>query len=169
MNPAWVHALVLVCVFGAVVLAAEAAIRWAASAREEGHAIRGRLTAIGRGAGRAENANLLRRTTSTLPEGLPPIVDRFAQRLERMLMQAQTRVEAPRLLLAILIAPVAIFFGLLLLMSYWWGISISVGRIIICGTFAGLLGAALPLIAVSWKATRTRKKIEEQFPVALDV
>jgi tight adherence protein B len=169
MNPAWIHAVVLVCVFGAVVLAAEALIRWGASNRAEGQAIHWRLKMVGRSAVRDEQIRLLRRTGASVPEGLPPVVERFAHNLDRMLMQAQLPIETPRLLLIIVIAPIAIFFGLLLLMSMWWGIGISLGRIVISATFAFVLGAALPLMAVNWKATRTRKKIEEQFPVALDV
>src|SRR5947209_3886963 len=165
MNPAWVHALVLVCVFGAVVLGVEAVVRWAARNREEGEAIHGRLKMIGRGANRGDKLNLLRRSGSGVPLGLPPVIDHFAHRIDRMLLQAQTRLETPRLLLILLIAPIALFFGLLTLMLARWGMSISVGRIIISATFACLLGAALPLFAVNWKATRTRKKIEEQFPV----
>ena len=169
MNPAWIHAVVLVCVFGAVVLAAEALIRWGASNRAEGQAIHWRLKMVGRTAVRDEQIRLLRRSGASVPEGLPPVVERFAHNLDRMLMQAQLPIETPRLLLIIMIAPIAIFFGLLLLMSMWWGIGISLGRIVISATFAFVLGAALPLMAVNWKATRTRKKIEEQFPVALDV
>ena len=40
---------------------------------------------------------------------------------------------------------------------------------LISATFAGALGAALPLMFLNFKATRTRKKMQEQFPVALDV
>jgi tight adherence protein B len=72
-------------------------------------------------------------------------------------------------MLFILIAPFAIFFFLLLLMSVWWGIGVSFGRIVISAVFAFVLGAALPIAAINFKATRTRKKMEEQFPVALDV
>ena len=169
MNPAWIHAVVLVCVFGAVVLAAESGLRWLASNRSESQAIRGRLKVIGRSGSRGEQSNILRRTDSTVPEGLPPAIDRFARRLDRMLMQARTPIQTPRLLLIILLAPVAIFFGLLLLMSVSWGIGISFGRIVISATFAGVLGAAIPLMYVNWRATRIRKKVQEQFPVALDV
>jgi tight adherence protein B len=169
MNPAWIHAVVLVCVFGAVVLAAESGLRWLASNRSESLAIRGRLKLIGRGGNRGEQANILRRTDSSVPEGLPPVIDRFAHRLDRMLMQARTPIETPRLLLILLVAPVAIFFGLLLLMSVSWGIGIGFGRIVISATFAGVLGAAIPLMYVNWRATRIRKKVQEQFPVALDV
>ena len=39
MNPIWLRALALVCIFGAVVLAAEVLVRWLASNRAEGRAI----------------------------------------------------------------------------------------------------------------------------------
>jgi tight adherence protein B len=35
--------------------------------------------------------------------------------------------------------------------------------------FAGALGTFLPIMVLQYKATKTRKKMEEQFPVALDV
>ena len=86
-----------------------------------------------------------------------------------MLFQAHLAIETPRLLLLIILTPGAIFFGLLLLMGVWWGIGISAGRIVITATFAVVLGAVLPLMAINWKAARTRRKMEEQFPLALDV
>jgi tight adherence protein B len=67
------------------------------------------------------------------------------------------------------LAPLAIFLGLLLLMSAWWGMGISLGRIIISATFALLLGTGLPIMLINYKANRTRRRMEEQFPVALDV
>jgi tight adherence protein B len=104
-----------------------------------------------------------------VPEGLPPLLDGIARKLERLLMQAQVTVPTARLMLMVLIAPVAIFFVMLLLIALWWGIGISFGRIFISATFAALLGAALPLMALNFRATRQRKKMQEQFPVALDV
>jgi len=169
MNPAWIRALVLVCIFGAVVLAAETAVRWFAGSRAAGKAINLRLQMIGRGRSTVQTMDLLRRTGSTVPDGLPPVVDGLARKFERTLLQAQVTMPTGRLMMVILVAPIAIFFAILLLMSARWGIGISFGRILISGTFAGLLGAALPLMVLSFKATRTRKKMQEQFPVALDV
>ena len=36
-------------------------------------------------------------------------------------------------------------------------------------TFAGVVGALLPLMFLQFRANRTRKKMQDQFPVALDV
>lgn len=169
MNPAWIRPFILVCVFAAVVLAAEVLVRWFASNRAEGKAINLRLKLIGRGRSQSETMNLLRRTTSALPEGLPPSIERIGRKFERMLMQAQVTIPTPRLMLFVLIAPVAIFFALLLIEAVWWGIGMSIGRIVISATFAGVLGAVIPIMVLNFRATRMRKKIEEQFPVALDV
>ncbi|MGH6729240.1 MAG: type II secretion system F family protein [Sphingomicrobium sp.] len=86
-----------------------------------------------------------------------------------MLIQAQVTVPTGRLMLILLVAPVAIFFLLLLLMAGWWGMGVSAGRIIISAVFAFILGAALPIMYLNFRATRFRKKMQEQFPVALDV
>jgi tight adherence protein B len=104
-----------------------------------------------------------------VPQGLPPIIDGIARKFERMLMQAQATVATSQLMLAIVLAPIAIFFLLLLLMSLWWGLGISFGRILISSTFAVVLGAVIPLMFLNFRAARTRKKMQDQFPVALDV
>jgi len=169
MSPIWIRAIILVCVFGAVVLAAETLLRAYASARSVGREINLRLSLIARGHSRADTMNVLRRTASSVPQGLPPLLDHVAHRFERMLMQAQLTIPTGRLMLFIVVAPFAIFFALLLLMASWWGIGISFGRIVICAVFALVLGAVLPIMVLNFKATRMRKRMEEQFPVALDV
>jgi tight adherence protein B len=168
MNPAWLKALLLVCVFGAVVLAVEVLVQWLASSRAEGKAINMRLQMIGRGRSQSETLNLLRRSDGALPSGLPTFLTSPAQKFERMLMQAQLTVATSRLMLIIMVAPLAIFFVMLVLMTVS-GMGISFGRVLISAVFSGLLGAALPIMVINFKATRMRKKMQEQFPVALDV
>lgn len=169
MNPAWIRALILVCVFAAVVLVAEILVRWLANNFEDHRAINLRLKMIGRGQSHSDTMNILRRATSGIPAGLPRWLEIPARRFERMLVQAQVTVPTPRLMLMILVAPVAIFFLILLLMALWWGIGASFGRILISSSFAFVLGALLPLMVLNFRATRMRKKMQDQFPVALDV
>ena len=168
MNPIWIRAVALVCIFAAVVLAVEVLVNWVASSRAEGRAINLRLKMIGHGRSRGETMSLLKRSDSAVPEGLPPAIDKLARRFERMLMQAQVTIPTGRLMLLILLAPLALFLAILIAMNAA-GMGISFGRILITATFSGLLGAALPLMAFNWKATRTRKRMQDQFPVALDV
>ena len=168
MNPAWLRALLLVCVFGAVVLAVEVLVQWFASSRTQTKAINLRLKMIGQGHSQSETLNLLRRSEGVLPTGLPPLFMQPAQKLERILMQAQLTLATSRLMLLILVAPLAIFFVMLVLMALG-GMGVSFGRVLISAVFSGLLGAALPIMVINFKATRMRKKMQEQFPVALDV
>jgi tight adherence protein B len=168
MNPVWLRALALVCLFGAVVLVVEVLVRSLTSNRAEGKAINLRLKMIGRGRSHGETMNLLRRADSAIPEGLPLLLDGWARKFERMLMQAQMTIPTARLMLIILIAPIALFFGILMLMATA-GMGVGFGRLLIVAVFAGALGAALPLMFINFRATRTRKKMQDQFPVALDV
>jgi tight adherence protein B len=49
------------------------------------------------------------------------------------------------------------------------GGALGFGRILMIATFAFVLGAAIPLLILQVKANRMRKKMQDQFPVALDV
>lgn len=169
MNPAWGRALILVCVFMAVLLAAEAMVRSFVSRHADGRAINLRLKMIGSGRSHEESLNMLRRSESSVPKDLPPFLLAWAMRLERILLQAQVSLPTGKLMLAVVIAPMVIFVMLMLAISGVWGIGISSGRILICGVFALLLGTALPIFYFNFRATRMRKKMQEQFPVALDV
>lgn len=168
MNPVWLRALALVCLFGAVVLVVDVLIRSLVKGRAEGHAINLRLKMIGRGRSRGETMNLLRRAESALPSGLPPVIEHAGRKFERMLMQAQMTIPTGQLMLLILLAPVGLFFLLLVIMVSA-GMGVSSGRLLMTATFAAALGAGLPLMLLNFMATRTRKKMQEQFPVALDV
>ncbi len=168
MNPIWLRALALVCTFGAVVIIVEVLVRTLVKGRAEGHAINLRLKMIGRGRSHSETMNLLRRAESALPEGLPPIVERAGRKFERMLMQAQLTIPTARLMLLMLIAPLAVFFALLAVI-FASGVGVSFGRLLLIAAFAAALGGGLPLMLPNFRATRTRKKMQEQFPVALDV
>ena len=168
MTDTWLKALILVCTFGAVLLLVEVLVSSFTSSRMAGNAINLRLKMIAQGRSRDETLGLLRRRSSALPSNLPEFLKRIGERFERMLIKAQVAVPTGRLMLILLIAPVIVFFILLLIMSSL-GIAVGAGRLLLLATFAGALGAFLPIMVLQYKATKTRKKMEEQFPVALDV
>lgn len=168
MNDAWIKALVLGCTFGAVLLAVEVLVSYLARSRSAGNAINLRLRMIAEGRSREQTMSLLRRRKATLPGGLPTFVTKFAAKLERTLMQAQVTIPTGRLMLGLLLGPFAIFFLIILIMM-GLGATFGMGRLLLVGIFAGVVGAVLPIMIFQFKATATRKKMEEQFPVALDV
>jgi len=169
MNPLWLRAIVLICVFGAVALGVEILVRWLVSRHAEGRAINFRLQMISAGRSAAHTTAVLRRAASAIPSSLPPLASRVATSIERILIQSQVNFPIERLLLIILVAPIVLFFFLMIVMSMGWGMGISFGRILITAAFSILGGAVLPIMYFNFRATRARRKIQEQFPVAVDV
>jgi len=166
MNDTWLKALVLASIFGAVLLAVEALVNWLASSRSEGKLINLRLKSIAEGRQRTASQSLLRRQDGLLGQGMPPFVLRIAQKFERMLIAARVGVQPERMALIVLLAPVLLFFLLLMVAA---GAPVGSGRLLMVATFALVAGAVLPLMVLNIRANRTRKRMQEQFPVALDV
>jgi len=168
MSDIWLRSLALVAVFAAVVFAIERIVAAVVGRRLITQAINQRLDLIGRGVSRGEAMQLLRRRASNVPEGLPDFLARPAIAFEKTLMAAGISMPTGRLMLALLLAPTLIFVAALLFMVIG-EIALGGGRILILATFSFLLGAGLPMFYFNIRATQMRKKMQDQFPVALDV
>jgi len=168
MSGVWLRAIVLVLVFAAVVFAVERILSVIVGRRLESRAINQRLDLISRGVSRGEAMQLLRRRASNVPEGLPEIIARPAIALEKTLMAAGVAMSTGRLMLTLLVAP-ALLFVMIILFMVATGAALGGGRILILATFSLLLGAGIPMLYFQVRANRMRKKMQDQFPVALDV
>jgi tight adherence protein B len=168
MSDIWIRAIILVLVFAAVVFAVERIVATIVGRRLETQAINQRLDLIGKGLSRGEAMQLLRRRASVLPENLPDIIARPAVAFEKTLMAAGVSMPTGRLMLALLLAPLLIFLAILLFLVIA-EVPLGGGRIIILATFSFLVGAGLPMLYFNMRATRMRKKMQDQFPIALDV
>ena len=168
MSDSWLKALLLACIFGAVLLAADALVGWLASNRTTVRAINLRLQLIGSGRSAGQVMNLLRRSESAAPTWLPLALRNLAVKFERMLIAAQVTMPTPRLMTILVIAPFALLFALLMVL-FAIGMPVGWGRLLLLATFAGLAGCLLPLMILQVRANRTRKKMQDQFPVAVDV
>jgi tight adherence protein B len=168
MSDNWLKALILAAVFGAVLLAVDTIVGSLARGHSEGRAINLRLRLIRQGRSQGEALRLLKRSDSALPVGLPESVLRLARRFERTLMTAQVTIPTPRLMLILLLAPFALLFTFLLVMVAT-DVPVGFGRVVLLGTFSVVLGGIVPLLFLQVRANRMRKKMQDQFPVALDV
>ena len=167
MSETWIRLIVLACIFGAVLVVIQAAIGSILGKRSTGQAISLRLKSIGRGNIPDEPARPLRRRLD-LALNVPPLLAPLALKFERMLVAAQIKAPA-RLVAALALAlPVGLFLVSIVLVLAADG-SLGFGRLLMIATFALLAGTMLPLMLVQMKANRTRKMMQEQFPVALDV
>ncbi len=168
MSDTWIKALILASLFGAVMIVVDLVVGSMAKARSEGRAINLRLKLIKQGKTTGEALTLLKRSDSMLPSGLPDPLLRLGQRFERMLMTAQVTMPTPRLMLILLLAPLILLFAMLMFMVAT-GIPVGFGRVLLLATFSLVLGLFLPVFGLQVRANRMRKKMMEQFPVALDV
>ncbi|MEO6359418.1 MAG: type II secretion system F family protein [Sphingomicrobium sp.] len=168
MSENWIKAIVLVCTFGATLLAVETLVSWLSNRHGERSAINTRMKLIGRGHTRGEALELLRRSTTADTSDLPPIIARLILKLELILTAAQITMPTLRVLFLLAAGPVIVFVLLILIMIFN-GMSVGGGRLLMIATFAVGLGFFLPLMVLQAKANRTRKRMQDQFPVALDV
>ena len=167
MDGQWTRALVLILLFAAIVLMVERLIGAALIKRAGGREVNRRLDAIAHGSSRSDTAVMLRRHIATLPD-LPPYLARPAMAFERMLMAARVSMPASQLLIAVLVAPLALFviMGLLMFMLHQ---PFGFGRLMLLAVASLAIGAGIPLFWLQLRATRQRKLFIDQFPVALDV
>lgn len=168
MGDTWVRALILVCTFGAVVLLVELAVSAVGRSRSVSTAINERLRLIAGGRSRAEALTTLRRESWEAAAYVPGPLVPAAIAFERLLIAARVRTAVPQVLVFLLCAPLLLFVAIAL-MVFVSGGTLTFGRVIMLIVFSAALGLAIPLLILNMKATKTRRKMQEQFPVALDV
>ena len=168
MLPQILRILVLVVVFAAVAIAAERLFDATLGRRAASRAINKRLDMIQSGMSRDETLRILRRRGNDLPDEMPMFLRNAALRLERMLIAAGMLVPSARLALILLASP-AILFLLMLGVGGAAGLALGAGRLLLLLALSAIFGAGLPLMLLQAKGERRRKRVEAQFPVALDV
>jgi tight adherence protein B len=63
---------------------------------------------------------------------------------------------------------VILFFFIVMLMVVT-GTAVAFGRLVLVGAFSAAAGGLIPVMVLQFYANRSRKKIQDQFPVAIDV
>ncbi|MBK5264145.1 MAG: type II secretion system F family protein, partial [Alphaproteobacteria bacterium] len=100
----------------------------------------------------------------------PKPVARILERLEIEHMLHATGISIPARAVMIAMGAGTLFiFFLTILLAALSGYTVNLGLILMVGAFAFCLGIALPIMILARLGQRRRKKIQEQFPVALDV
>ena len=168
MSDTWVRAIVLVCTFGAVALLVEALVSAVARNRSITNAINARMELIAQGHTRGQALSVLRRHREDVSKFLPDSLVPLGIKFQRLLVAARVRAPTARVLIGLVLLPIAVFLLIMFLML-GTGASVGFGRILITSAFAVALGMGIPLTVLQFRAGRMRRKMQEQFPVALDV
>jgi tight adherence protein B len=162
-----IRLLLLILIFGAVMLAVEGLVGWIRSSQGLGRAINRRLKMIEAGYDRAEIVSRLRRDDDR-DLGLPEPIAGIWRGLGRMIHGAGLAISPGLLLLLMLGGFVVLAIGIAAF-AYLGGYGLTAGRLVMIVSFAAAAGLGIPLLIVSRLSDMRRKKMEAQFPVALDV
>lgn len=166
MNPVILRFLVLIVVFVAVLLAVEAGFNYVRTSRRAGNALNERLRLIQRGVDRIQIMSRLRRDTSGL--GFSGPIGALLFRLERLLAGAGLHIPTMRLLIYLVAAAIAVFL-IACVAATIGGFALDASKLLLFATFAVATGFGLPLMFFLRLADRRRRRLVQQFPVALDV
>lgn len=168
MNAEVVRFLTLLGVFVSVLLIGQIVIRYTWENRAYAGAVNKRLRLIGRGTDRENVVAILRRNHPRYPQRGPQIFVSWLTRFQASLMMAAVPFALPQMLIGMGL----LFFTLLAGISlaiFASSFSFTVGIVQIVVAFSAAVSIGLPLLAVSYLAQRRRRKMQEQFPVALDI
>lgn len=167
MNPLYIRALVLVLLFAAVILTIEGVSSWLRARGVKEHVINRRLKMIAAGYERSTVLSKLRRNDDSLNFNHDSAFGRAALAVVRSLHGAGLAVPA-RTVLTLMAIATGMLFLLVVTGGLMAGYGLTIGMIIMAAAFAGSAGIALPVMVLGRMSQRRRKKMEEQFPVALD-
>lgn len=163
-----VRAVVLLSIFSAVFLMAQVMLGAAWRQRQKHAAINARLRMIKEGGERAQIIARLRKNAPTDTSHLPPLLGDAYRQLQRQFFAAGVPLGVGQALLGMAGISLAVLAVLLLAVGAA-GFGWSSGVIMLLGVLALCLGLALPLLLIAVAAQRRRKRVEDQFPLALDV
>lgn len=168
MTPILVRLAVLVAIFASIFIVSQLVMNALANRRAEKSAINRRLTMLRSGINR-ENVSLS--LLKNAPPYLPPdasLAERMRVSFIRTVMMSSLPIDSRRLLAAMAIAFCALT-GLILFLAWMSLFNLTAGVNLLVVVIAGAIAVGIPMMVISNLAQRRRKRMEEQFPIAIDI
>ncbi|WP_338468482.1 type II secretion system F family protein [Novosphingobium sp. ZN18A2] len=163
-----IRIVVLLAIFASIFVVSQIALSGIWRSRARSAAINKRLRMIKEGASREEIAVHLRKNAPDEFPNLPVPVAKMLRAFQRSLFAAAVPLTMSQALAAIG-AFFLVVFVVMALAAALWGFALHAGVVVMIGAVAAAIAIAMPLFILNNRARRRRKKVEEQFPVALDV
>lgn len=168
MTPTIIRLFILILIFASVFLAVDATIGWMRSRSGSSRAVNKRLKMMESGLNRDIILSQLRRSTTGNFDFLPFGLGRLARRFERILQSSGLNMPV-RNIFFLMIAGTGLIFAVTLFGAAAAGYSVSVGITQLAIVFSVVMGIGVPLVIFTRLSDRRRAKMQQQFPVALDV
>lgn len=158
----------LVSVFACVFLGSQVMMRSTAESRARSKAINARLRIIQQGGGQERAMARLRKNDPSRFAGIPGLSAAFQRKLGRSLLMASV----PYGLATVLTLMATAFGGAVVVISLLakasgYDLSLGIMVMVVAVSAAGTI--AVPLLIINLLANRRRKRMQDQFPVALDI
>ncbi|MFA7586175.1 MAG: type II secretion system F family protein [Novosphingobium sp.] len=159
---------ILIAIFASVFILSQLLIGSSWARRSEKAAINRRLRMLKTGANREAVASaLLKNAPHQLAANAGPVAKAYGRFL-RMLQMSAVGVDGRRIIAGMAIGFCAVF-GVMLLLAWVARFQITFGVVQLLAVLAVAISVGIPLMIISRIAQNRRKRMEEQFPVALDV
>lgn len=168
MDGSWLRLLLLILIFASVMLTVEGIMGIIQNRRASSLRVNKRLQMIEDGSSREVVYSRLRRKQSEGLGALPGPFGKIGGKIEATLGTTGLAWSARTVMTLMALAMGAIIlFGLLFALA--GGFILTTGMILLLLTFAFAAGFGLPMMVLTRMADRRRRKMQQQFPVALDI
>jgi len=168
MGDIFIRLGLLLAVFASIFLVSQLALNSFWSRNAHTRAVNRRLSLIKKGFDRDQIVALLRKNQPREMTGLPPILRGPATALQRTIAGSGTPFTIMQVQLG-MVAGSLLVFALILILIATTDVAASAGVLLLASTIAICIGVLLPIMILSMMATRRRRRVEQQFPIALDV
>ena len=163
-----IRILILVALFAGVFLVTQFFATSYAKSRSHKGAINRRLEMISSGQDREEIIGQLIKNRPQSSSNLPAFLDSSMVKMQRMVFTSGISLTTTQLLFFMVIGLIGVFL-LSVFGSALAGLPVGVGSVLICLLFSLAVAVGIPLLVVSRIAQSRRKRMEYQFPIALDI
>lgn len=168
MSALLIRLLVLIAIFASVFLISQLVIGSMVNRRAERSAINRRLNLMRLGHDREAVAVTLLKNAPPVLTADAGIIERMEVAFIRMVMMSAVPFDSRQLFIGMGIATAAVS-GILLALAWGAQFSLTPGVVLLVLVIASAIAIGLPLIVISRLAQRRRKRMEEQFPIAVDI
>jgi tight adherence protein B len=168
MAPFLVRLLLLLAIFASVFLVSQLLLNAFSARRSHASAINKRLRMLEHGNTQQQVMAQLRKNSPRDYSELPSLLAQRMEKLDRTMIASALPITALQTLGLMMIAFIVIL-AVLLIAVIRAGFPLSSGTMLITFALAFCIAFAIPLMILSAIAQRRRKRIEQQFPVALDI
>lgn len=159
---------ILLAIFASVFLVSQLVLGAAWRNRQKVAAVNQRLRMIREGAGRAEIAARLRKNAPSEFEEYPAPIARALRAFQRMYFAADLPLTMGQALMAMGFVFLLVC-AILILAAAYAAFPLTPGVFLLVAVLGGAIAFALPAFVINAMAQRRRKKMEQQFPVSIDI